>query len=41
MGVVVIAGLGEFGPRFSAPLKQNQDIHSASSDFVYTGVRMG
>jgi hypothetical protein len=32
----VIAGLGEFGPRFSAPLRQNQDINSVSSDFVYT-----
>ena len=36
LGVIVIAGLGEFGPRFSAPLRQNQDINSVSSDFVYT-----
>ena len=36
MGVINIAGIGEFGPRFSAPLKQNQDIFSFSSDLVYS-----
>ncbi len=36
MGVVNIAGIGEFGPRFSAPLKQDQDIVSFSSDLVYS-----
>jgi hypothetical protein len=34
--VINIGGLGEFGPRFSAPLVQNQDILSFSSDLVYS-----
>ena len=36
IGVLSIGGLGEFGPRFSAPLVQNQDILSISSDLVYS-----
>jgi hypothetical protein len=36
IGVTNIAGIGEFGPRFSAPLKQNQGIMSVSSDLVWT-----
>jgi hypothetical protein len=36
IGVSNIAGLGEFGPRFSAPLVQNQDILSFSGDLVYS-----
>jgi hypothetical protein len=36
LGVINIAGIGEFGPRPSAPLSQNQDVTTFSSDAVYT-----
>jgi len=36
LGVINIAGIGEFGPRPSAPLGQNQDVTTVSSDAVYT-----
>ncbi|HYR91200.1 MAG TPA: TonB-dependent receptor [Terriglobia bacterium] len=36
LGVFNISGLGEFGPRPSAPLVQNQDVYSWSDDLFYT-----
>jgi carboxypeptidase family protein len=36
LGVINIAGIGEFGPRPSAPLRQNQDVLTWSSDAVYS-----
>ncbi|MBI4484639.1 MAG: carboxypeptidase regulatory-like domain-containing protein, partial [Acidobacteria bacterium] len=36
LGVINISGIGEFGPRPSAPLRQNQQVFTWSSDAVYT-----
>ena len=36
LGVINIAGIGEFGPRPSAPLIQNQKVFSWSNDLFYT-----
>ncbi|MEQ1946720.1 MAG: TonB-dependent receptor [Bryobacteraceae bacterium] len=36
MGVINIAGVGEFGPRFSAPIRQNQQVFSYSDDVYFT-----
>ena len=36
MGLVNISGIGEFGPRPSAPIVQNQNLLSFSSDLTYS-----
>lgn len=36
VGVINIAGIGEFGPRPSAPLRQNQTVMSVSDDLIWT-----
>jgi len=36
LGVINISGIGEFGPRPSAPLRQNQRVLTVSSDAVYS-----
>jgi Carboxypeptidase regulatory-like domain/TonB dependent receptor-like, beta-barrel len=36
LGVFNLSGLGEFGPRPSAPLVQNQTVYSFSDDLFYT-----
>lgn len=36
LGVINISGIGEFGPRPSAPLIQNQKVFSWSDDLFYT-----
>jgi outer membrane receptor protein involved in Fe transport len=36
LGLFNVTGIGEFGPRPSAPLVQNQDVYSWSNDLFYT-----